>query len=227
MPAQEKDMRQRQNQQLPERNAGQQENGTERFASYTQHLAAHTRKRHWRELASLRTFLLQQGSSLGDLAIDAPSWALITTDLINAYLVHLQQRGCQASSITTQLQTIRIYARLAMEAGFVPPEVYQQIALLRISPKGEQEAKGDAVSDLTDEQVQRLLRPSSETWQGQSDQLLLALLLRCGLWPQSIIALDRSSINLADGTITFYQYHAEEQQRTTLFADKGRTAKGG
>lgn len=103
-----------------------------------------------------------------------------------------------------------------MEAGAVHPEVYQQINTLRASLQGEQEAKGDAVSDLTDEQVQRLLGQSSETWQDQSDQLLLALLLRCGLWPQSIIALNRSSINLADGTMTFYQYHAEEQQTLDL-----------
>jgi site-specific recombinase XerD len=71
--------------------------------------------------------------------------------------------------------------------------------------------------DLTDEQVQQLL-DQPDTRQGRRDKLLLALLLLCGFWPREIAVLDRHSIDTQEGTITFYDYHAEEQRTLHLDA---------
>lgn len=199
--------------------ADQVEDNTNIFASYYKPLAQRTRRRQWRELASLRAFLLDQGLQLGNLATDVSSWSRIKADLIWAYVRHLKDLHYTASSITMQLYTIKTYARLAMEDGKLPLNEYTQIQNMRVSFGMEEglrrgEKRGQRL-DLTPEQVQQLLE-QPDTPRGRRDKLLLALLLLCGFWPREIAALDRHSINIKTGEITFYDYNAEEQHTISL-----------
>jgi site-specific recombinase XerD len=197
------------------------EGDTNAFAPYYKNLAARTRKRQWTELASVRAFVLEQGFLVGNLATDAPSWSEMKGDLILAYVMHLKEQHYTASSIAMQLHTIKTYARLAMEDGRLPRDKYEQIAKIQAPPgtegvprRGEKRGK---YLDLTDEQVQQLL-DQPDTRQGHRDKLLLALLLMCGFWPREIAVLDRHSIDTQEGTITFYDYYAEEQRTLHLDA---------
>lgn len=194
-------------------------NDTNIFASYYKPLAERTRKRQWRELSSLRVFLSEQGLLIGNLATDAPSWSKIKWDLVWAYVMHLKEQHYTASSITMLLYTIKTYARLAMEANYLPKNEYEQINKIQAPPDTEGEPrrgeKRGKYLDLTDEQVLHLL-DQPDTRRGRRDKLLLALLLLCGFWPREIAALDRHSFNIQEETITFYNYHAEEQQTLHL-----------
>jgi integrase len=198
-----------------------EDNDTSIFAPYYKPLAERTRKRQWRELAALRAFLLQLGILIGNLATDAASWSKMNINLVRAYVMHLKEQHYTASSITMQLYTIKTYARLAMEASYLPTSEYEQINRLQAPPDIEGELrrgeKRGTYLDLSDEQVRQLL-DQPDTRQGRRDQLLLALLLRCGLWPREIAALDRHSINTQEGTLTFYNYYTEEQQTLRLDA---------
>lgn len=189
------------------------------FATYYKPLAARTRKRQWRELASLRAFALDQGIAINNLATDASSWSKITSELIWAYVMRLKEQHYTDSSISMQLHTIKTYARLAKESNELPIDEYIQIKNFQIRPEsGGDLRRGEKRSkylDLTDEQVQQLLA-QPDTQRGLSDKLLLSLLLFCGLWPREIAALDRHSIDLKVGNLTFYDYSAEEQQTLLL-----------
>jgi integrase len=189
------------------------------FARYYEPLAQRTRKRQWRELASLRSFLLDQGQVLSNLATDGPSWLSVKSSLVEAYVVDLKKRHYTHSSIEMQLYTIKTYARLAMEAGYLSRSEYGAINKIQAPPNLEGEPRrGEKKSntlDLTDKQVQQLLdRP--DTRLGNSNKLMLMLMLDYGLWPREIAALDRHSIDINAGTITLYNYHAEEQQTLPL-----------
>lgn len=189
------------------------------FARYYEPLAQRTRKRQWRELASLRSFLLDQGQILSNLATDGPSWSNMKKSLIEAYVAYLKNNHYTRSSIEMQLYTIKTYARLAMEAGYLSRSEYGAINKMQAPPdlEGEPrrgEKKGDTLN-LTDKQVEQLL-DQPDTRLGNSNKLMLMLMLDYGLWPREIAALDRHSIDIKAGTITFYNYHAEEQQTLQL-----------
>src|SRR5713226_956783 len=150
------------------------------FAPYYKPLAERTRKRQWRELALLRVFLSEQGLLIGNLATDGPSWSKMKGDLIRAYVAHLKKQHYTASTITMQLYTIKTYGRLAMEAGYLPKNEYEQINNIQapFDTQGEPRRgeKRSQYLDLTDEQVSHLL-DQPDTRRGRSDKLLLTLLL--------------------------------------------------
>lgn len=181
------------------------------FSAYTDPLSGRTRRRQERELASLRAFALQQGCLAQDL-LTAPGWSQIEGALVAAYIAHLQAQHYKASSIGIQLHTIKKYASLAAEAGYLPLEAYKAIKKLR--PPQETEPRPSRFA-LTDQDVQRLLQ-QPDTTQGRRDALCLALLLQCGLWPRSIVALNRSSFNLVERTVSFYSYATHEYETCQL-----------
>lgn len=203
----------------PESVAREREDETNPFTLYLKPLASRTRKRQARELASLRAFLLDQGHAIGNISNEPIGWSRMQATFVKEYVEYLRNEHYQPSTIDKQLDTIKIYARLAMNAGYLPQQEYEQIHRIQAPPATAGEPRrGEKRSqylDLSDEQVQQLLK-QPDTREGRRDKLLLALLLYCGFWPREIAALDRHSIALKEGTITFYDYHAEEQQTLRL-----------
>jgi integrase len=189
------------------------------LAVYYQRLADRTRERQRKELASLRTFLEREGKHVGNLALDAEAWGCVTSEDIARYLIALKEQNYIASSLTNRLYTIRTYAQLAMEAGFLSGIEYQGMTAIEIeADKAGQPRIGKQKSDLLElskEQVQFLLT-QPETRRGLIDKLLMCLLLFCGLWPREIAALTRSAFDLERGTLRFYNYYAEEEQIINL-----------
>ena len=189
------------------------------FAVYYQTLADRTRNRHRKELDDVRKFLEDNGKPIGNLALDAATWASLGSDDIKHFLLWLRKKNYSATSIRDKLYTIRTYARLSAEAGFFNWDEYKQLGDIKIEPNIEGQLRiGKKKSEpilLTQEQVTKLLT-QPDTLRGKSDKILIALCLRCGLWPREIASLNRRSFNLEKGTLTFYSYHTEEEQTLQL-----------
>ncbi len=185
------------------------------FADYFTRLADRTRKRQRTELAGLRDFLKQIEHPVGNLAFDAATWMGVKSEDVKQYLASLQEKHYSASSLSNLLYTIKTYARLAMDHRFFDRSEYQRLDAIEIKPVEEGQPRigkqKPTPLSISDEQAKQLLmRP--DTRRGRTDALLMALFLRCGLWPREIAALNRRSIDAAGGIIAFYNYNAEEEQ---------------
>lgn len=162
------------------------------FLPYYGTLSKRTQKRQRKEFASLRTFADEKGVLLGDLLAENAGWMNLTETLVQAYLEQLKAQGYKYSSIALQTHTFKHYAYLAMVTGVLSPSAYEAIDAIRIPP-----GKSEVVYiPLTDEQVSQLLAQPLRSKRGVRDAFCMALLLRCGLWPRSIVALNRSSFDL-------------------------------
>jgi integrase len=189
------------------------------FASYYESQAARTRRRQRQELGGLREFLNQQGQSVGDLAFDAKAWTEVKCAEIEHYLAWLRQNHYTASSIQNQLYTIRAYARLASGNGFFSQSEYDCIDEIKVEPDREGQPRigrqKPTPLSISDEFAQKLLSQPN-TPRGNADALMLSLFLYCGLWPREVASLDRTAINLEQGTLTFYDYRADDQKTLQL-----------
>ncbi len=177
------------------------------FLSYYKAHSTRTQKRHRKELASLRAFVHTQGVELGDLLAECGNWTSLTSELIQSYLDQLTARGLRASTVALPYLTIKRYARLAMETGILSTSSYQSIQAIR-RPRAEKSEI--PYQSLTSEQVELLLAPPLKRQHrdlAARDALCMALMLLCGLWPKSIVTLNRASLNLQEQTITYYDYH--------------------
>jgi hypothetical protein len=120
-----------------------------------------------------------------------------------------------------------MYARIAMNTGYLKQSDYEEINAIQAPPDEQNEErrgeKRGTYLSLSDELVERLLR-QPDTLRGYRDALIIALLLKCGLWPREIAALNRHSIDIQGGTLTFYNYHEEEEQVLKLDEWTLRTA---
>lgn len=189
------------------------------FASYYTPLADRTRKRQHKELEGLRAFLQRNNHVVGNLAFDAAAWANVKSEEVEQYLTWLKEQHYSAPSITNLLYTIRIYTRIATEHRFFPQAEYQNLGKIKIAPDqagqlriGKQKSTPLAISNT---QAQLLLTQPA-TRRGQTDALIMSLFLRCGLWPREVATLNRHSLNIEKGTLTFYDHNAEEEQTLTL-----------
>ncbi|SRR5216684_210859 len=189
------------------------------FAEYSASHADRTRKRQRKELEGLREFLQHNGHLVGNLAFDAAAWAEVESNKVEQYLAWLKEKQYTASSISNLLYTIRAYARIATEYGFFPLTEYQRLDKINIEPDREGQPRiGRQKStplSISEEQAQRLLNQPA-TRRGRTDALIMALFLRCGLWPREVAALNRHSINVEKGTLTFYDHNAEEEHTLRL-----------
>lgn len=183
-------------------------------------LAGRTKERHFKELEDFRLNLEQNGKNVGNLANDAANWSDVIYSDIADFLYSLGERGYKITSIRDKFYTLRTYARLAMQAGFFnqndfklldkikPSDILRKLNTQNLPSLSKRKSEPFI---LTEEQV-HLLLTQPETLRGKTDALLLALLLHVGLWPREISALNRRSIDLERGTLSFYDYHFGEEQ---------------
>lgn len=198
------------------------------FAGYYESQAARTRRRQRQELGGLREFLKQQGHPVGDLAYDAEAWTEVKCAEIEQYLAWLRQNHHTASSIQNQLYTIRAYTRIASGNGFFSQSEYGCIDEIKIEPDREGQPRIGRQKPLplsiSDEQAQSLLSQPN-TLRGNADALMMSLFLHCGLWPREVATLERTAIDLKEGTMTFYDYRADDQKTLQLDPQTLESAK--
>jgi integrase/DNA-binding XRE family transcriptional regulator len=104
------------------------------FADYSARKAANTRRRDQGDLACFAQFLLESGlrhatqentpddpGAVGDLVNDPAAWAHITFGIIQAFRDWMMRQEYAISTVNMRLGTVKKFARLAIQAGAIPP----------------------------------------------------------------------------------------------------------
>jgi integrase len=139
-------------------------------------------------------------------------------------------------TVNSALSTVKVYARLAMQAGALDRAEY--VALRAVQGYGHTEgkrvdearatarvgAKKAEPVPLSWEQIHRL-KTQPNTPQGRRDALLLCLLLDHGLRVGEVARLQVGDLDLALGELRFYRPKVDRTQLHRLTADTRRAAK--
>lgn len=207
------------------------------FESHRKRKAQNTLRRQAAELRDfedyLRLIIEQTGTylelPLNALANDPSVWAGVTHGLVETYLNWCLAEGYAIPSINLRLSTIRVYARLAAKAGYLPGEEIRDINALRaygfgeakrVNEKRSQQRVGKKKAEptlITDELTEALIDQRPDTAQGRRDQLLMCVLLHHGLRVSEARLLTAESFDLQNGTFTFYRpkVHKTQTHRMT------------
>jgi integrase len=201
------------------------------FNEYHGKLSENTLKRQKADIHLFSRFLKKLGMDKDNLMYDPVQWTDITFGLVEAFKKHQLLEGYSIASINAHVSTIKLHAKLAKNAGKLSEVEYSRIRDIaiyshkdgrNIDAKREQtrrpEAKKANPVTLTTEQVSAL-KDQPDTPQGRRDSFLMCLLLDHGLRCGEVAALTPESINLANGTLTFYRQKVHKTQNHNLTRD--------
>lgn len=204
------------------------------FADYRERKAANTVKRHDDALSLFAAFLAAPGvpgmPSAADLAQDPQAWAGVTWGLLSSFVQWLLGKGYAITTVNGSLSIIKSYAKLAAQAGAVPPGEYALLRGVMGYRGGEAKhvdesramtrtgvKKAEPVT-LTKEQAEGL-KAQPDTPQGRRDAVLIGLLLDLGLRCGEVAGLTVDCVNLAEGLLTFYRPKVGKEQTHRLTPD--------
>ncbi len=207
------------------------------FTDYQQRKAANTIRRQRGDLELFARYLAQAGVlvSVDDLMTNPVSWHGITYGLVDGFVRWMLQEGYAIGSLNVRLSTIKTYAKLVAKAGVLPPSEYALIKMVEgyshkagrnVDQTREVIRKGEKKAEpvpITPEQA-KALKTQPDTPQGRRDTLLMCLLLDHGLRCGEVEGLTVSSINLAEGTLTFYREKVDKIQIHQLTPETFRAA---
>lgn len=161
------------------------------------------------------------------LAEEPRLWTAITFGLVKLFLAWEQQQGYAIKTINDHLDVIKLYARLAQQAGFQTAD--QMLAIKHIARiRGAEAERIDAIrvqtrrglkkSDptfLDRREYQRLLnRP--DTPQGWRDRVAILLMYELSLRPSEVVSLKLHHVHLDEGTIDITRHKTHDQQKARL-----------
>jgi integrase len=210
------------------------------FADYQARKASNTLRRHKADLALFADFLASVGVSCGDLQNEPAAWRGVTWGLVKAFQVWQVENGYALPSVNGRVSTVKVYAKLAAQAGVIDPN---EIILIRsvsgyarkeqkhINEKrikaGFDTRKGAKKSDpvFISTLQAKVLKMQPETPQGRRDSFLLCILLNLGLRVGEAAALTVGSFNLGAAEITFYRPKIDKWQTHKLDAETLDAAK--
>lgn len=190
------------------------------FARYKEDKALNTERRHRAALRIFADFLADVGivdAPSGDALYDNSSaWRGVTYGLVEAYARWLFERGYNVRTVNMHLCSLRIFSRLAAQAGDLDQATASAINGIR-GYRFAQAQRIDAKRDvtrvstektranfLTPAQVRRLKRQPC-TPQGLRDALLICLLVDHGLRVSEAAALKLEDIDIDNGLMVFYR----------------------
>jgi len=171
------------------------------------------------------------------LADDLADFQDIEVSLVELFVRWQLAEGYALPSINARLATVKRYAQLAHQAGYLSEE---RLALIKmVKGYGGREAhqvdakretrrragskKAEAV-ELTPSQVE-LLKARPATPDGRRDRLLVCLLFDHVLRVSEVAALNVGSLNLQAGLLTFYRQKTHEWDRHELTPDTLQAAR--
>lgn len=199
------------------------------LADYRRGKGAQTLRRQCTDLTLFEAFLAEAGAPTPGLADELALWAEITPGLVKAFVRWQLASGFRIGSVNVRLSTIKTYARLAAQAGYLPSERAQLIELVHgISHKEGRNI--DAIRERTSVGAKKpeptrispahvaLLKQQllAETLQGDtlaSRDLLLFLLpaehsLRCS----ELALLTHANLDLDAGLLRIYRQKTDRWQ---------------
>ncbi len=210
------------------------------FADYRSRKAANTLRRQDNALALFSRYLaaagIQSPPRPAELGAEPGAWRGVTWGLVAGFARWLLGQDYAIGSVNGALSTVKVYARLAMQAGALDRGEYVAIHAVQgysrtegqrvdeARPTARIGAKKAEPVPLTWEQIHRL-KAQPNTPQGRRDTLLLCLLLDHGLRAGEVSRLQVSDLDLALGELRFYRPKVDRTQLHRLTADTRRAAK--
>jgi len=201
-----------------------------RFIDYQSRRSEETLRRQKVDLQLFENFLKSIGANVNDLFAEQDAWTGITWGLVETFVKWQINQGYALPSVNVRLSTIKVYSKLAMQAGTIEPQEY---ALIRsVSGYTQKEQRridshrpitrvGDKKSSpvpISKEQA-HALKYQPNTCQGRRDAVLMCLLLDHGLRVGEISILKVEDFDLKEGILNFYRPKGNKNQKHRLSAD--------
>ena len=204
------------------------------FADYISRKAKNTVKAQGFDLAVFADYLAAAAVRVDadQLQRTPGAWQGMTWGIVQGFVKWQLAAGHAVASINRRLSTVKVYAKLAAQAGAISA---QDLALIKtVAGYSQKEAKrvneGRAQTrvgskkaehvSITDDQAGRLKAQPQDTPQGRRDAVLMCLLLDHGLRAGEVALLSVTNIDLAKGMIVgFYRPKVDKVQNNKLSAD--------
>ena len=203
-----------------------------RFTERQARKAWNTVRKEIAALSDFMAYLASAGVELSfHLAEEPRLWSAITFGLVEGFLVYERQLGYAIKTINDHLDVIKLYAKLAHQAGFQTAD--QLLAIKHISRYRGAEAEridrqhaGHSIKTrrghkkaeptfLSREEFSALLaRPDSP--QGRRDLVAILLMYDLSLRPSEVVSLTIGDVNMDDGTIHISRHKTHDEQRARL-----------
>lgn len=197
------------------------------FQRFTKGKADNTRARYVDDLKRFQVFLSDVGLPVADLATDPRAWSGVTWGLVEAFKEWMERQGDAIASINVRLSTVKIFARLAAQAGVLAADELRMIETVRGYKRSEgvnidkarkttrRGTKKAVWTELKPRQVDQL-KAQPDTPQGRRDAVLIGLMLSLGFRASEVAALRVSDVDIERGLIRVYRSKVDKAQTHQL-----------
>ena len=205
-----------------------------RFDDYLSRKADNTVVAQRSDLLHFSTYLRDAGvrdtPNEDQLQTNPLAWRGVTWGLVDGFIKWQLAQGHAITSINRRLSTIKVYAKLASQAGMIEP---QELALIKtVTGYAKNEARridarrlvtrvGDKKSTPTriNHEQARQLKANPDTPQGRRDTLLMCLLLDHGLRVGEVVLLRAENFDLVATVFYFERPKVDGEQVHQLSTD--------
>lgn len=202
------------------------------LARYQARLTPDTRRRQIADLACFAAFLaLATGAPPGDLADDPAAWAGVSWGLVEAFVAWQLQQGYAIGSINVRLSSVKVYARLACQAGALSVDALAAIRLVngfRRAAGARVDAQRSATRVGAKKSTPTRLTPAQagalKAAARGRDLFLLCLLLDHGLRAGELALLESRQFDRDRGLLRFYRPKVNLTQTHRLSLDAAAAA---
>jgi integrase len=184
------------------------------FADYANRKAGNTLRAQLQDLAAFAEYLGAVGVAVDPIALQtAPSaWMGITWGIVKGFAQWGISAGFSVTTINRRLSTVKVYAKLANQAGCIDDSEYMRVRGVsgysrpeskRIDSRREVSRQSNKKASATriSEAQARQLKAQPDSPQGRRDALMMALLLDHGLRAGEVVALTVDSFDLRGGFV--------------------------
>ena len=206
------------------------------FETYREPMRPNTLRRQRADIACFMRFLDEAGVPMTEtcekfgthMYLEPELWQHVTYGLVLGFRKWQLLEGYTIESVNAHLSTVKIYARLACTARFLPAEELIYINLVRrvrardaeqIDEQRKRTRRGAKKAEptyLEAEHLQHLFTSRPQTEQGWRDLLALRLLYDMALRPSEAITRTIGDLDLARGTIAVYRKKTRLKQHLPL-----------
>ena len=204
-----------------------------RFTERQGRKAWNTVRKEIAALSDFMTYLAAAGIDLDfHLAEEPRLWSAITFGLAETFLLWERRQGYAVKTLNDHLDVIKLYAKLAHQAGFQSAD---QLLAIQHLPRirGAEAERIDAARDrahtktrlgskkaeptfLSREEFTALLARSDEKPQGRRDLVAILLMYDLSLRPSEVVSLKISDVDMDEGTLHIMRHKTHDEQRARL-----------
>lgn len=158
---------------------------------------------------------------------DKPAWEQVTEEDIFDYLFYLRGREYASSTITRKMAAVSSFFGFLTSQEVISDDPTSSVSL----PQVRRHSTGDVLSE---EEVEQLLAHTArdETPKGLRDQVLLGLMVKVGLRPSELMALNLDDVDVLSNRLDSQRYTSlrdaleryVEEGRSSLATSEGESA---